>query len=122
LTRVTQIGGEGHPDNRAFQDVNLMLHMNFIWVFMKKSLLLIQIIIDYKYLIKWVNININLEFLEEKKDNYGIQEKLLLFDEQEYLLFVIQEMKEIEWKYLQEMEILLRKFLFVILILLRDDQ
>jgi hypothetical protein len=82
---VTQVGGEGHPDNRVFQDVNLMFHMNLVSVLMKKSLLLIQIIIDYKYLIKWVNININLEFLEEKKDNYGIQEKLLLYGEQDNL-------------------------------------
>jgi hypothetical protein len=46
LTRVTQVGGEGHPDNIVFQDVNLMLHMDFVLVLMKKSLLLIQIIIE----------------------------------------------------------------------------
>jgi hypothetical protein len=54
-----------------------------------------------------MNKNINLEFLEEKKDIYGIQEKLLLLDQQENLLFVKRGNKR------NRMQILTRNGLFI---------
>ena len=53
--------------------------------------------------------NINSVCQEKKKDNYGVQEKLPLFDNLENLLFVIEEMREVEWKSLLQMDIFIRK-------------